>query len=133
MAKLDKDEEFAARFRRLVADKGWQELTRIELGKKLGVTGPCVQFYLSGERLPGMTQAKNIAAVFGVCVEWLLSGLGPMSNSFDDSFVNVSHLDRSQRALLSIFIDAMAQPAQPAQPAQTWKERRSSAVHQKSH
>ena len=38
MAKLDIDSEFADRFSSLVESKGWNNLSRVKLGKMLGVS-----------------------------------------------------------------------------------------------
>ena len=133
MTKLEKDDAFAERIRQMVLAKNWQSLTRIELGKKLGVTGPCVQFYLTGERLPGMAQARAIASIFGVCVEWLLTGKGPMRPNNDIDYISIGHLDFHQKQLLSMFMDTLkAQPAQPAQPLHN-DEISQGYVDQKSH
>ena len=78
MAKLDKDPAFAERFRQLVNDKGWEHLNRVQLGKKIGTSATCATYYMNGDRLPSIEQARNICELLGgVCVEWLLTGKGP--------------------------------------------------------
>ena len=77
MAKLEIDIEFANRFSALVKSKGWGDLSRAALGKKLGVSSTCAHFYMRGERLPAIDQARTLCKLFdGICIEWLLTGRG---------------------------------------------------------
>ena len=77
MAKLNKDPAFAERFRQLVNDKGWEHLNRVQLGKKIRTSATCATYYMNGDRLPSIEQARNIGELLGgVCVEWLLTGKG---------------------------------------------------------
>ena len=77
MAKLEIDLDFANRFSELVKSKGWGDLSRVELGKKLGVSSTCAHFYMRGERLPAIDQARMLCKLFdGISIEWLLTGKG---------------------------------------------------------
>jgi DNA-binding XRE family transcriptional regulator len=77
MAKLEIDLDFANRFSELVKSKGWGDLSRVELGKKLGVSSTCAHFYMRGERLPAIDQARMLCKLFdGISIEWLLTGNG---------------------------------------------------------
>ena len=76
MAKFDKDTAFADRFRLLIKEKGWDSLSRIEIGKKIGTSGACATYYINGDRLPAIDQARTICKIFSVNIEWLLTGIG---------------------------------------------------------
>ena len=77
MAKLEIDLDFANRFSELVKSNGWGDLSRVELGKKLGVSSTCAHFYMRGERLPAIDQARMLCKLFdGISIEWLLTGKG---------------------------------------------------------
>ena len=77
MAKLEIDLDFANRFSELVKSNGWGDLSRVELGKKLGVSSTCAHFYMRGERLPAIDQARMLCKLFdGISIEWLLTGNG---------------------------------------------------------
>ena len=89
MAKLDKDEDFGARFKSLVIEKGWKDLNRLDIGKKIGTSGTCATYYMNGDRLPSVAQAKTLCKIFGgVCVEWFLTGRGP---KYPGEEVNLQH------------------------------------------
>ncbi|UOA08349.1 helix-turn-helix domain-containing protein [Methylobacter sp. S3L5C] len=109
MAKLDKDPEFAERFRQLVIEKGWSDLNRIQLGKKIGTSGTCATYYMNGDRLPSIEQSRNICMIFGgICVEWLLTGRGskyPNQESNLQNYINVTGLTDAQRAAVAQTID----------------------------
>jgi transcriptional regulator with XRE-family HTH domain len=111
MSKSDKDDLFAKRFTSLVELKGWSVLTRVQLAKKLGVSSTCAHFYLNGERLPSVDQARRLAGLFGVCVEWFLTGKGIMypivSLVNNDDYINVSKLNDNQRKILAIIMETM--------------------------
>ena len=90
MAKLDKDPAFAERFRQLVNDKGWEHLNRVQLGKKIGTSATCATYYMNGDRLPSIEQARNICELLGgVCVEWLLTGKGQKKLGESSNLQNV--------------------------------------------
>ena len=104
MAKLDKDPAFAERFRQLVNDKGWEHLNRVQLGKKIGTSATCATYYMNGDRLPSIEQARNICELLGgVCVEWLLTGKGPKhpnEPTSHEKLINITALNNEQRALV---------------------------------
>jgi hypothetical protein len=76
MAKFDKDIAFAERFRQLVKEKGWDNLNRIDIGKKIGTSGACATYYMNGDRLPAIDQARTMCKIFKVNIEWFLTGNG---------------------------------------------------------
>jgi len=105
MAKLDKDEAFGTRFKSLVIEKGWKDLNRLDIGKKIGTSGTCATYYMNGDRLPSVAQAKTLCKIFGgVCVEWFLTGRGPKYPGEEISLqnhINVADLTDDQRALIN--------------------------------
>lgn len=110
MAKFNKDIEFSNRFRKLVADKGWGELNRIELGKKMGTSSTCATFYMNGDRLPAVDQARIISKLFNVCVEWLLTGQGPMrpgEENTDPLYKRITSLSPEHRAAIESIINGL--------------------------
>ena len=78
MDKFDKDTEFANRFRKLVKEKGWDNLNRVDIGKKIVTSGACATYYWNGDRLPGIPQARTMCKIFRVNIEWFLTGDGLM-------------------------------------------------------
>jgi DNA-binding XRE family transcriptional regulator len=125
MAKLDIDIEFSKRFRRLIADKGWINLTRKELGKKLGTSSTCATFYMNGNRLPSIDQARTIGKLFDVCVEWLLTGKGPMrpNEVSHEHCMDVSKLTPASKDKAKSYIDFLFNE-QATEPVWTGEERR---------
>ena len=120
MAKSGKDNEFASRFKRMVDEKGWGNLGRLELGKKLGVSTSCAHFYLNGERLPSIDSARNIADIFNVQVEWLLTGKGGMRPGFDycnPLFKAIDALPPEQQKIIEMMVASLT--GQPVQTGQT--------------
>ena len=110
MAKFNKDIEFSNRFRKLVADKGWGGLNRIELGKRLGTSSTCATFYMNGDRLPAIDQARIISKIFNVYVEWLLTGQGPMrpgEEISDPLYAEIRSLSPEHRAIIESTIAAL--------------------------
>lgn len=111
MAKFNKDIEFSNRFRKLVADKGWGELNRIDLGKKIGTSSTCATFYMNGDRLPAIDQARIISKLFNVCVEWLLTGKGPMRPGEENAHPlhkEIAALSPEQQAEVANFVQFVA-------------------------
>jgi transcriptional regulator with XRE-family HTH domain len=73
--KTKKDyREFSKRFNEAMADTGFDELTREQVGRKFGVTGPAVSYWSTGQRIPTPRQAAIVAKKLKVSVEWLLTG-----------------------------------------------------------
>ena len=103
MAKLEIDSEFAERFLSLVESKGWSKLSRVKLGKMLGVSSTCAHFYMRGERLPAIDQARQLCKLFdGICIEWLLTGLGNkyVSEDNNNGYLESANLSSEQLALI---------------------------------
>jgi hypothetical protein len=123
MAKLEIDKEFAVRFTSLVESKGWGELSRVKLGKKLGVSPTCAHFYLHGERIPSVPQAREICKIFGgICTEWLITGEGskyPYKSVNIDNFLDLSIFDETSLKMIELLKEnAVKKASQPAsQPA----------------
>lgn len=116
MAKFNKDIEFSNRFRKLVADKGWSELNRIDLGKKIGTSSTCATFYMNGDRLPAIDQARIISKLFDVCVEWLLTGKGPMrpgEEIADPLYKELMSLTPEQRNVIELMIKQLNNTEKP--------------------
>jgi transcriptional regulator with XRE-family HTH domain len=91
--------KFSQRFQRLMNEKGWSKHTREQVGKKLGVTGPAVTYWWNGDRLPTMAQAITISIMFNCCVEWLLTGRGPMRPiPSEDDLLDLSFLPDKEKA-----------------------------------
>ena len=122
MAKLEIDKEFADRFTSLVEGKGWGKLSRVKLGKQIGVSPVCAHFYLHGERIPSIPQAREICKVFGgICVEWLITGNGskyPYKEINLDNFLDLSIFDEHSLKMIELLKESAVQKSQPAsQPA----------------
>jgi len=72
-----KHQYFAERFR-LACRLANAPPTMEALGRYLHVGTTMAWNYFNGEKLPSMEKAVEIALKLGVCVEWLLTGRGPM-------------------------------------------------------
>lgn len=70
--------EFAERFNRLLSQCRDKPKTQKELGAWFGVSQPTVSEWKNGIKLPAMETAMVIAVRLGCCVEYLLTGRGPI-------------------------------------------------------
>lgn len=84
---------FAARLRALRTERGW---TQAELGKMIGMDGSGIRSYELKLHHPPLMTLQRLAAVFGVSVDFLLTGVSASSDSFQD------------RELLELFLKADA-------------------------
>jgi DNA-binding XRE family transcriptional regulator len=109
-----KNEDFAKRFRALV-DRAGAPTTQVALGKFLGVSGNMAWCYLNGEKLPAMTNAISIAEKLNCCVEYLLSGRGPIGPCrTGQPEIDLSSIDEeSAAAILHIYRLAKAKCPEP--------------------
>ena len=71
--------DYAKRLKGLQIDKGIK--TQIELSAWMGFSKSIISAWMRGEKIPSMDTALKIAEMFGVCVEWLLTGKGQKSPS----------------------------------------------------
>jgi transcriptional regulator with XRE-family HTH domain len=60
--------------KRVAALRDQRELTQIQLGKKVGVTGTCVWNWESGNTFPRSGALSKLASALGTSVEYLSSG-----------------------------------------------------------
>ncbi|NJM13057.1 MAG: helix-turn-helix transcriptional regulator [Synechococcaceae cyanobacterium SM1_2_3] len=72
-----KHQDFTERFR-LACRLANAPTTMEALGRYLHVSTSMAWNYFNGEKLPSMEKAVEMALKLGVCVEWLLTGRGPM-------------------------------------------------------
>lgn len=69
-------------FGRRVADlRDERELTQVELGKRVGVTGTCVWNWEGGNTFPRSAALSKLAQTLGTSVEYLSSGIGSATPS----------------------------------------------------
>lgn len=102
--------EFSNRFRRLMNEQGWALDRREDVGKRLGVTGPAVTYWWNGDRLPTMSQAIVIATKMHCCVEWLLTGRGPMRPlPSETNCLDISELPDVEKAIFKAHVDTRTQ------------------------
>ena len=66
--------DYAKRLKSLQVAQGIK--TQIELSAWMGFSKSIVSAWMRGEKIPTMDTALKIADMFGVCVEWLLTGKG---------------------------------------------------------
>ena len=81
-------QDFANRLERALTDAGYtkarhKNLTEV-LSKLFDVSGSTVHDWCKGRKLPGMDNAIMLGMTLGVCVEWLLTGRGPMHPGLPD-------------------------------------------------
>ncbi len=72
--KLSILKKFSARFKKLVEESG---ITQNEIAKNLGVSPAQIVYYKTGKNMPGGIELFQISKLFGVSVDWLLTGEAP--------------------------------------------------------
>jgi|688.fasta_scaffold24071_8 hypothetical protein len=108
--KEDRLIDFSQRFRRLLNEEGRAHHRREDIGKQLGVKGPAVTYWWNGDRLPTMQQAIAISMEFNCCVEWLLTGRGPMRpQPISNDCLDISLLPDEEKAIFKAHIDTRYQ------------------------
>ena len=74
----------------------------------LGVSSTCAHFYMRGERLPAIDQARQLCKLFdGICIEWLLTGLGTKyvnEQTSYDGYINATNLTPEQLQAVKLII-----------------------------
>jgi len=94
--------DYAKRLKGLQIDKGIK--TQIELSAWMGFSKSIISAWMRGEKIPSMDTALKIAEMFGVCVEWLLTGKGQKSPSDLPALrnvIDVTNLTPEQLALIN--------------------------------
>lgn len=71
-------QEFAARFRRALAEAGISPNEQTRLQKLFGVTGQAVRKWADGTSMPTSARLPQVAERLGVRRAWLQDGDGPM-------------------------------------------------------
>lgn len=99
--------DFAARFRE--ACRVANAPTTMEaLGRHLGVSTSMAWNYHTGEKLPSMEKAVEIAMKLGVCIEWLLTGRGPrVPPAPPGDVLDLSELPEDARRNLRALVDSI--------------------------
>ena len=82
MDSKDRQDEFSERFNEACKKTGHDKMTQIELGEILGVSGPVINRYRNGKRLPAITTAIKMSELLGVSLDWLMTGRGSLGDSF---------------------------------------------------
>jgi hypothetical protein len=105
MKKLrgDYDQHFAARFQELCQEQNlpWKQEAIAKFIRKSGATA---WGYMHGSKLPSIPTARDLAARFGCCVEWLLTGEGPKRpwHDFDEAVQDAIRQKECTGELLNI-------------------------------
>jgi len=89
--------DYAKRLKSLQVAQGIK--TQIELSAWMGFSKSIVSAWMRGEKIPSMDTALKIADMFGVCVEWLLTGKGlkhPDDTPVLQNYINVTDLTPAQ-------------------------------------
>ena len=97
--------DYAKRLKSLQVAQGIK--TQIELSAWMGFSKSIVSAWMRGEKIPSMDTALKIADMFGVCVEWLLTGKGLMRP--DDApdlqhYINITDLSLEQIKEVNDFV-----------------------------
>lgn len=82
---------FSSRFSLLIRESG---ITQSEIAKKIGVSQAAVNFYKTGKNMPGGEELFKISKLFGVSIDWLITGVESLS---EDSATQMWR-DRALRA-----------------------------------
>ena len=98
-------DEFSQRFRQAIVERGWEKKRREDVGKIMGVTGPAVTYWWNGNRLPTIDQAIVIGMQLNCCVEWLLTGRGPMRPlPAADDCLDMSNLTEEEKKIFKALV-----------------------------
>ena len=101
MVEKPPDTAFAHRFAECLRDLGMDRLSQSELGAKLGVTQGMAGRYLKGKDKPKGRNLEEMAILFDVCQEWLLTGRGPKRpGRSEDDVLDMAGLRPDQKAAL---------------------------------
>ena len=110
-----KYEGFGERLR-LACEAAGVPATQPVLARLFGVSTTIIWHYLNGEKLPSMAKAVLIATKLGVCVEWLLTGRGPMHPPPSPGDVlDISRLPPTTKSHLKALVDALSPPTSQEQ------------------
>ena len=106
--------DYAKRLKGLQIDKGIK--TQIELSAWMGFSKSIISAWMRGEKIPSMDTALKIAEMFGICVEWLLTGKGQKyPNDPPDlrNVIDVTHLSPDQIQAVKLIIAQFEQTNPP--------------------
>ena len=103
--------DFSSRFR-VACQQANAPQTMEALGRWLGVSTSMAWNYHTGEKLPSMEKAIGISVRLGVCVEWLLTGRGPMRPPKPpEDVLDLSDLPQDARRNLRALVDLIKPPS----------------------
>lgn len=90
------ESRFSDRFKEACEMKGYGEMTQIELGELFGLSGPMINYYMKGKKIPAILTAVKICEVLGVSVNWLLLGKGKSNDgvSLEEVWMSYPEEDR---------------------------------------
>ena len=88
-----KAETLNDRIKNLRKEKGW---TQLKLAEQLNITDKAVSKWESGEGNPDITLLPKLAELFGVTIDYLLTGVKP------EEKVNLDDMDNAKRAIYLI-------------------------------
>lgn len=105
---------FSARLRQAM-DEANMEITQQSVADLFGVTKGMGSYLKNGGRMPSMDKAVKASMKLNVCVEWLLTGRGPMRPSEpiseqDDLWLYLGDLEEGQRDSIRGLIDQFRPP-----------------------
>lgn len=108
MIKRPHDPEFGRRFDIAHARSKHSDLPQTDIAKMLKVSQQCISMWKSGVRLPSISQGRRLAELFGVCVEWLYTGRGPITpvdtSPFTDLAYRFMELDQSKLSIMKFLL-----------------------------
>lgn len=84
-------------------------LTQAGIAKLFETSGASASYYLNGLRLPSMDRARSVAGKLNCCVEYLLTGRGPMrpgpeQTADHDNWVYIGHLSERDKTLVQAIV-----------------------------
>lgn len=111
-------EEFGKRLRGLIGESKYQGESQRKLGRRFEVSGPTVNEWLKGKKMPGIETAIRIALTIDVCVEYLLTGRGPKrpglpdedGDDGDGTHLDISQLPHGQQVHLRALVHSIQEP-----------------------
>jgi len=106
---LEFSRNFASRLKSLRQERGW---TQAELGKKVSVDGSVIRSYELKLHHPPLMTLQKLSLVFGVSVDFLLSGQSKPEDGFQDRelldlFLKADQLHYTAKAALKQVIEGL--------------------------
>jgi transcriptional regulator with XRE-family HTH domain len=103
--------DFKLRFRSQMQALGYDKLTRVEAGEKIGFSGGAVSYWWNGQRIPLHDAAVKLANALHCNVNWLINGIDEPSLPEDKKTITADQAAAIQ-LLIEVFKENNAKAPQ---------------------